>query len=389
MPKQDHSLGWESTFRKQVRTTIKGWTVRKSIRNKIQIEVRKPKYQSVSLSYTWHEYNTGDAYIRIRNIYNLTLDGHDLKTATNIAENNQEKSTLDLDWHKCVYDFRLTLTNVGNVTWTNKYKPVLDYALHFLTETRQANNAADLSDLVLRKWIGKTEQHAICRRALWRFLKYCVNRKGFNKNWLPPTEIPSSGKRKQKKIGYPISDAQFLSLIESLKDERWIFAFQLCCVYGLRPEELRYLHIRNNNELWSGYTKSKGGTKGDTTNPRQLFPVLVKHIDTTPIDWNLLDRIKINEQLPPLGNPGKAGQSLRKYLRNKPIWQSLRKQAQLEGQSLVPYSFRHRYSKQLHGTHLRPKQIADAMGHDLKTHLLHYARFISDDLTKEFDKINA
>ena len=102
MAKQDHSLGWESTFRKQVRTTIKGWTVRKSIRNKIQIEVRKPKYQSVSLSYTWHEYNTGDAYIRIRNIYNLTLDGHDLKTATNIAENNQEKSTLDLDWHKCV-----------------------------------------------------------------------------------------------------------------------------------------------------------------------------------------------------------------------------------------------------------------------------------------------
>ena len=102
-----------------------------------------------------------------------------------------------------------------------------------------------------------------------------------------------------------------------------------------------------------------------------------------------MQRIQISEELPSIGKNGQAGQSIRRYLRNKPMWLTIKKQAELEGQNLVPYSFRHRYSKQLHKTHLRPKQIADCMGHDLKTHLLHYARFISDDMSKEFDLINA
>ena len=383
-------MGWESTFRKQVRSTITGWPVRKSIRNKIQIEVRKPKYQSVSLSYTWHEYNTGDAYVRIRNIYNLTLEGHDLKTAAFIAENKNNKLLNNLDWHDAVNKFKDSLTNVAPITWQNKYKPALDHALYYLTQTRQANNAADLTDIVLKKWLGKTEQHAISRRALWRFLKYCVNRLNFSNVWLPPTEIPSAGKKKPKKIGYPISDSQFISLINSLNNQQWIFAIQLCCVYGLRPEELRYLHTRNDGtELWSNYTKSKGGTKGDTTQPRRLYPVLVKDVDGTAIDWNLIQRITARESLPPLGDKGNAGKSIRRYLRNKPIWLSIKEQAAMEGQALVPYSFRHRYSKQLHRTHLRPKQIADAMGHDLKTHLQHYARFMADNMDKEFTLINA
>ena len=33
-----------------------------------------------------------------------------------------------------------------------------------------------------------------------------------------------------------------------------------------------------------------------------------------------------------------------------------------------------------------PKQIADAMGHTLDTHLLSYARFNTRDLAKSFDQ---
>ena len=32
-----------------------------------------------------------------------------------------------------------------------------------------------------------------------------------------------------------------------------------------------------------------------------------------------------------------------------------------------------------------PKQIADAIGHDLQTHLESYARFMTKDLKKAFD----
>ena len=58
-------------------------------------------------------------------------------------------------------------------------------------------------------------------------------------------------------------------------------------VYGLRPEDLREIHTKQNGaELWTSYQKSKGGRKGETTEPRQLFPIWVLDIDGTPVDWN-------------------------------------------------------------------------------------------------------
>jgi len=35
-----------------------------------------------------------------------------------------------------------------------------------------------------------------------------------------------------------------------------------------------------------------------------------------------------------------------------------------------------------------PKQVADALGHSLDTHLLSYARFMSKDLESAFDAAN-
>ena len=387
MPVVKNIHSWEVVFRKDVRKISNGWTVRESPRSK-KIMLKVNGY-AVTLPFAWNELNTGDAYIRIRNIYNLTLEGHDLKTAADIAAGNAPKLTHELDWNGALIAFRKSLTTVGPKTWKNKYQASLNRAIKIAKESRSISNGVDLSEETLKQWLGKSEQFDISRRALWRFLKFCVYRRQFKPIWLPPVEIPSAGKRQPKKIGYPISDIQFLTLIESIQDQRWIFAFMLCCVYGLRPEELRYLHTRNDGkELWSGYTKSKGGTSGDCTEPRQLHPVLVRDSDGSLLDWNLLQRFHIGEKLPSLGQPGDAGQYLRRYLRNKPIWKSLRKQAKAEGQSLVPYSFRHRYSKQLHLTHLTPKQIADAMGHQLKTHLNHYARFMSDDLTEAFELVN-
>ena len=54
--------------------------------------------QSVTLPFAWNELNSGDAYVRIRNIYNLTLEGHDLKTAADIAAGNAPKLTHELSY---------------------------------------------------------------------------------------------------------------------------------------------------------------------------------------------------------------------------------------------------------------------------------------------------
>ena len=40
-----------------------------------------------------------------------------------------------------------------------------------------------------------------------------------------------------KEIVYPVRDQEILSLLESIKNEKWRFAIQLLSVYGLRPEE--------------------------------------------------------------------------------------------------------------------------------------------------------
>ncbi len=70
----------------------------------------------------------------------------------------------------------------------------------------------------------------------------------------------------------------------------------------------------------------------------------------------------------------------------------LRSEAAKEKEELTPYSFRHRYAyyghnrPQLDGSYRAPKQIADAMGHTLDTHLLSYARFKTRDLAESFDQ---
>ena len=68
------------------------------------------------------------------------------------------------------------------------------------------------------------------------------------------------------------------------------------------------------------------------------------------IDWKLESRLKIKEELPPIGMPGKGG-VLRTYLRRKPVWQSLVIEAKEHGEELTPYTFRHRYAK---ASHARP-----------------------------------
>ncbi len=87
-------------------------------------------------------------------------------------------------------------------------------------------------------------------------------------------------------------------------------------VYGLRPEDLRCLGTRNGvKELSSNYQKSMGGKKGQKTDPRKLFHLLVHDVDG-PIDWKLVQRVHIKEAL--LGiEEGKAGEAIGTYLRRK------------------------------------------------------------------------
>tara|TARA_Y100001968_G_scaffold285150_1_gene284904 strand:- start:908 stop:1126 length:219 start_codon:yes stop_codon:yes gene_type:complete len=56
------------------------------------------------------------------------------------------------------------------------------------------------------------------------------------------------------------------------------FGFHCMAVYGLRPEDFRYIYTRNGGqEIWTNYEKSKGGKKGEKKELRGFYPLLVHY----------------------------------------------------------------------------------------------------------------
>ena len=401
MPKSKSSPDWVKAFRKAIKQTCPiGWSVIND-RNRVRLQVgKRGNIKSINLPYTWSETDWIDAFKRIEVAANIYLEHNekiDIKTAFQIAAAASNKS--ELNWHESIKKFRTFKTRVKDSTWKTKYKPVLERTLEICSKKRKATNGPQLCELVLNKWVKGTSQRRHMRLSLYGFLNFCVHHQDFPSVWLPPALTDEEVVTKPKRVGFPLTDSQIIRLIEGLPNtntgNRWRFAIELCSVFGLRPEDLRAIYTKKNGqEIWSDYRKSKGGSKGETTEPRQLFPLWVLDSDGTPADWNytLKARVAAGEALPPLGKPGKAGEALGTFLRRQSIWKQLRTEAQKEKEELTPYSFRHRFAyyghnrQQEDGTYRSPKQVADALGHSLDTHLLSYARFNTRELAKSFDQ---
>ena len=172
-----------------------------------------------------------------------------------------------------------------------------------------------------------------------------------------------------KRVGYPLTNAQILQLLDNLPEgephERWRFAIQLRAVFGLRPEELRWLRVKDGakeSELWSIYRKSVGGKKGAKADPRRLHPLFLRDADGSARDWNLQARLRADGQLPQLNREGDGAQALNIYLRRHEVWNSIRAVFEHQGEQLTTYSFRHRYAKGMHSANVRIANISEAMG---------------------------
>ena len=243
--------------------------------------------------------------------------------------------------------------------------------------------------LSLKKWEQGSRSRQIARRALQKFLDWAVLRGKLPRHYAP---VKIKETLKKKRVGYALTDSQILQLIASEKDSRWQFVYQLLAVYGLRPEELRFLVIKDGvrgKELWTTYEKSMGGTKGQKTEPRKLAPLLLKD-GKGYINWNLQERLEKGEELPSLGQAGKGSDALRHKLNRNPIWNKFKKEADKQKEVLVPYAFRHRYAKEAHARsvemNLTIKDIAFVMGHTVEVHQQNYARFMPDDTFAKFEK---
>ena len=390
MPKQVEKDTWVATFKELLEESFgkdSGWYVTQS-RGRMRLQVvDQGKNQTRTLPYEWKKSSINKALPRIQQIYKRYIEANGKITLVEACEITESSSSKhDLDWDQLVAEFRPFVPNASDATWKKSYLPVLNRAGRLLQrKNNKPSNGEKLLMESLVQWEQGSRSRQIAKRSLRNFLQWAVTRGKLIAAYAPPAAIPEI--RKPKRIGFALNDAQILRIIDFEEDQKWKFAIQLCAVYGLRPEELRYLRVKDK-ELWSIYQKSKGGTKGAKTEPRRLHPLFLVDSEGKTIDWKLQSRIKAGESLPPLGQEGKGGEALRTHLRRKLVWQSLKKEAEHIGEVLVPYAFRHRYAKASHAAGFPVSNIAAAMGHTLEVHLESYARFIPDGTADLYAKRN-
>ena len=388
MPAVKRTQAWEVLFRDEVSAIARGWSVREH-RDKIKLVVRRPGHpmESVTLPFPWAKASTGDAYVRLRNIYVHWSDGHPLRAAAQLAD-GRAPSTL-LDWSKAAAGFQEQKRHHGNhikeTTWLHAYEPVVAMAVDLLTGVRPPTNPADLLDACIRDWDPGSRMRQIRAQSLAQFLRHCVEREKFPEVWLPPADLKrhvgrrdASVNRNQK--GDPFAtDQQVLDLLDALPHdavgERWRQALMLLAELGLRPIELMHLSVRRDESSgepywWCSYQKRSGG--GDTA-ARRVFPLPLEDAAGSTQKWELLQRWQGGEiSLPPLRSGNGAGDSLGTYLNRQQGWLELRTAMAAEERRIVPYSFRHSYSLRGHRLGIDPGAMAHSMGHSLEVHLRSY-----------------
>jgi integrase len=389
LPRLSEKDDWIKPFRRQVAITCgDGWYIRN---NRGRMRLNVPGHGTLSLNYDWSERGAVQALPFIQQLFKR-WDGGRITLAGAATSTNTSSSHQKLNFSQLIDKYRQFVPSAGDTTWKYNYLPVLKNCTKAFTDRPPVDGEA-LCIACLKQWEQGSRMRQTSRQKLYGFLNWAVQRGHLKPIYSPPVALPEV--LKPKRVGYPLSDAQILQLLDNLPEgdphNQWRFAIQLCAVYGLRPEELRHLRIKigaNGSELWTIYRKSMGGTKGAKTEPRRLHPLLLRDADGTAIDWNLQARLEVGEKLPPLNREGDGGQALNQYLRRREMWMALRVEAEHNGEQLTPYSFRHRYAKQAHAARLAVAEISEAMGHTIEVHLKSYARFKPDKTAANFAAVN-
>ena len=389
IPRITQTDTWVSEYRKLLKEGFDPeakWFVGEN-KGYIRLEVKdNGKKQKRVLPFNWSKKGFFSAIPEIQQIYKRFYSGKTRSLKAACEEVSASSTNNELDLNAIIEEFRKFCLNVSDKTWNKSYVPVLHKAQELLEKSKgKPIDGRELMTYSLEKWEMGSRSRQIARRALQKFLDYAVIRSKLPSQYTP---VKIQETLKKKRIGYALTDSQILQLIASEDDKKWQFAFQLLATYGLRPEELRHLVVKDG-ELWTMYEKSMGGTKGQKTEPRQLAPMYVKD-GQGYIDWNLLERIENGEELAPVGILGKGSDALRTRLIRNPFWNKFRKQAAKKKEVLVPYAFRHRYAKVAHERsvelNLSTVDIAFVMGHTPEVHQQSYARFIPTDTFSKFEK---
>jgi len=288
------------------------------------------------------------------------------------------------DWPEHVELYRRHKLHSGEVkqaTWDRMYRPRMVLLLKLLDPTSVAapQDSTALVQRVAEQWASQPGCRArqIQVQYTAAMLRWLVHLGHLSDQWSPPQDLsPYVGRsRQQKTITTPIAVEHILALLEAMPDSRWRLCFQLISAFGLRPEEIQHLELREGR-LWCLYEKvaARGKTK---PRPLRLLPSY-----DWAAEWNL-ERTFKQSLLPPMRS-GHGAHDITQYLRRRPLWRDLRREYEQKGEKLVLYSCRHAYAHRAHVIcDLPPKVVAAAMGHSVQTHLAAYSRWCGDDVVDD------
>lgn len=114
-------------------------------------------------------------------------------------------------------------------------------------------NAKQLLETLARIWAdkpgGRTRQIQIQSTAA--LLRWRVAERRLSEDWEPPQDLAVfvGRSRAAKAITTPLEVEHIFGMVRVIPDPRWRFAFKPMAAYGLRPEALQHLQIRQGR-LW-------------------------------------------------------------------------------------------------------------------------------------------
>lgn len=364
----------------------RGWSVKES-RGSIRLSVRAgaggASGSSVTLPLAWAADTTTDAISLITELHSLVSDGLDLRDALARVSGTTPRvtPTASSQWPVLLerfHDDLQTLSQIKDTTWKRNYAPFLERAIALLTGPSAPVNARDLVDAVARFWAKTPRSRNMAVDAVRRFLDFAVETQHLPaESWTLTDRAAKQlrGKRPERRTVAAITDVEILGLLDSLPEtaacNRWRNALKLMALYGLRPEELHHLTVREHPTtgqptLFCTYRKvnARGATE-----PRWLMPLPLTDSFGESVDWNLAGAMAIGQlPLPPLSDKF----ALRTFLERQPAWTALKSLYAERGEWVRPYSFRNAYSLRAHRAGHRLDVTCTAMGHSLAVHQSSY-----------------
>ena len=366
----------------------RGWSVSES-RGWIRLVVRSGAGGSDSkvtktLPLAWAADTVNEAIALISDLHSLVESGHDLgdALARTTGDALVAKPASSTQWPELLerfHDDLQTMSRIKDTTWKRNYAPFLDRAVELLAGASAPVNARDLVSAVARTWADKPRSRNMAVDALRRFLDFAVEVHHLPaQSWTLTDRAAKQlrGARPQRRTVACITDVEILRLLASLPEtaacDRWRNALKLMALYGLRPEELNHLEVREHPTTGQPAlfcTYRKVNARGATA-PRWLMPLpLTNSFGELEAGWNLAGAMAINQlPLPPLSDKF----ALRTFLERQTAWTDLKDSYAKRDEWVRPYSFRDGYSLRAHRADHRLDVICTAMGHSLSVHQSSY-----------------